>query len=438
MAIATTKAGFRRGDLIGEGGFGSVYRCTRVVDGREFAQKTLSADADSEAVARFEREVRILSKLDHPNIVRVIGIRLRTPPYWYVMPLYDGSLREEIEGGIASERSFLIFSAVLDAIEYAHAQGVLHRDLKPENILIKGDAIAISDFGLGRMLDATSTRKTRSGQFLGTPFYMAPEQLRDAKRADARSDVYSLGRILYELHAGSLLSGPQDLSLLPPGIAVIVERCTKIDPDKRYQSVTALKQAWASMFDGSLRQTELDELSNLRVELGAPGDYDSDAVDRFIELVAKYVDDDEDAFHEMMMQLHPQALRAMHHKNPDLVRHLVSQFTAFIMGRSWPFLYIDKIADQCRGLYEALPDIPARAELVACLLEAAASHNRFYAMNLFGELMAAPKQPGEEIVLAERLQAMPVNYCGNVRGYVKLLKLPRVLRKLFEEEPEAD
>jgi eukaryotic-like serine/threonine-protein kinase len=251
-------------DLLGTGGFGEVWRCVRDSDGQRFAKKMLAADVGEDAIERFLREVRILSKLDHPNVVKVIAKHLTDPPYWYVMPLYSGSMETalpSIRGDESRARS--VFTAILDAIEYAHGEGVIHRDLKCANVLMNAESdVAVSDFGLGRMIDATSTRQTVTGWGLGTALYMAPEQFADAKRADERSDIYSLGRMLYELYAEPLSLTPPDLTLLRPALATIVARCTQRDPKLRYESVTELKRAWAGALVVTDTSSTLSDLTS--------------------------------------------------------------------------------------------------------------------------------------------------------------------------------
>jgi len=195
-----------------------VWECVREDDGEHLAKKVL-LDESEEAIKRFQREVRILSKLDHPRIVKVVAKHLQEPPFWYAMPVYQHSLRSTLNEVVGKqERIAKIYSMVLEGMQYAHGEGIIHRDLKPENILFNNDRdLVISDFGLGRALDAETSRKTYTGEWLGTFAYMAPEQLQDAKRADVRSDIFSLGRILYELYTGSIPGAVQDLTTLPIG-----------------------------------------------------------------------------------------------------------------------------------------------------------------------------------------------------------------------------
>lgn len=225
---------------IGDGGFGEVWLCCDGADSDTlYAKKKLLPTVGEDGVKRFVREVRILAKLDHPNVVKVLGFRLQEPPYWYVMPHYRVSMGDELPQLMGKpERIHRVFSAILDGVEYAHGEGVIHRDLKPDNVLMNTDEdLVVTDFGLGRMIDAESTRRTMTGLGMGTLLYMAPEQVRNAKDADHRSDIFSLGRMLYELFTEPLSSAIQDTSAIEPGVALIIDRCTQKLPERRFQTV---------------------------------------------------------------------------------------------------------------------------------------------------------------------------------------------------------
>lgn len=232
--------------LLGSGGFGEVTECIRDFDGLRVAKKRLKADADDDAIKRFVREAKILSKLDHPSVVKVVATHLDSPPYWFAMPLYRSSLDAtlpQIVGNAARIES--IFGRVLAGISYAHSEGVLHRDIKPQNVLLNDDSdVVVADFGLGRILDSESTRQTITGFGMGSVFYTAPEQYAMAKHADARSDVYSLGRMLFELFAGHIWQGSLDLSEVPQQVSPLIEKATQRDPAMRYANVNDLRLDW--------------------------------------------------------------------------------------------------------------------------------------------------------------------------------------------------
>lgn len=418
--------------IIGSGGFGKVYACLCDSDGLTYAKKRLDAPTDLDAVKRFAREVRILSALDHPHIVKVVGKRLETSPFFYIMPLYKRSLRVELPSLVADTRRIdTIFPRLLAAIEYAHSQGVIHRDLKPENVLLNDDCdLVITDFGLGRILDSDSTRQTMTGSSMGTPWYMAPEQFIDAKRADERSDVFSLGRMLYELYTGPLRSSVQDTSTLPPLIALIIERCTQHDPDKRFQRVSDLRTVWRDLHDETGRKSELGELLNLRTNLAAASTISRSDASRFCELLMKHLGE-RDLMHETVMQMSGQAAETLYAVNADLVRRLISVFVEFTCSQGWPFGYTDKLGRKCNELYHAIDDPKIRADLLFCISEVGTSHNRFYVLNVMIGLFALDRETPEALAIERRFLAGDENLRRQVGKHINLAKLPASLRNVF-------
>jgi eukaryotic-like serine/threonine-protein kinase len=394
---------YREVAKLGSGGFGEVTSVRRVGEKTLFARKTLQLD-DEAALKRFAREVRILSSLDHPNIVRVIDQQLDAEPCYYVMPLYDHSLASELGSLVGDEsRVGTIFRAILDAMEYAHAQGVIHRDLKPENVLMNSDTdLVVSDFGLGRRIDAATTRQTMSGIGMGTPWYMAPEQLYDFKNADQRSDIFSLGRILYELHTGPILSSVQDTSQLPLGVRQVVTRCTQSSPERRFQAVTDLKKAWTLLMGTTSRETDRAEFERLRAEIASATTIDDGKLERLIELLARFASD-RDLLHKTVMQLPAGVFAAAFRAEPEEVTRLIDGFVEFTAEQSWGFEYTDEIADVCRSLHAAIPDPELRAALIACTLTVGIGHNRWHVLGVFGELASAKLTRAEELALVTRL-----------------------------------
>ncbi len=335
---------------IGSGGFGEVWLCTRESDGETFAKKKLLDGEDEDGIARFQREVRLLSSLDHPNIVDVVGIHLQSPPYWYVMPRYKHTLSREIPSIAGDLRRILsIFSAILSGMEYAHSEGVIHRDLKPENVLMNDDNdVVVTDFGLGRQLDSESTRRTGTGYQMGTPLYWAPEQMSDAKSADERSDIFSLGRILLELFLGTLNTPVTDTSSLESGIAHVIDKCTKADPKRRYQSVTALKQDFLVVMGVNQALSPNDEIAELISALLAKTRR-KDA-ERLLDLLAKYRSDN-DLIHEVMMKIPSEVASVLVDIDRDQTRALIATFISHASSQSWGFSYTDEIGNQCKRLF---------------------------------------------------------------------------------------
>ncbi|HEU4334226.1 MAG TPA: protein kinase, partial [Candidatus Eisenbacteria bacterium] len=233
--------------VIGRGGMGTVYRARHAGLGRDVALKILSARlaADPEFVRRFEREARTLASLEHPNIVAVHDTGVEAGAPYLVMEFVEGvSLRRLLaERRLPPEEALGIVPQLCDALEYAHARGVIHRDVKPENILIdtKGRT-KIADFGLAVIVGAEGPRLTRTDISMGTPHYMAPEQVESSRKVDHRADIYSMGVVLYEMLTGELPLGrfgpPSDKARVNRRLDEIVLRALEKEPDRRYQQVT--------------------------------------------------------------------------------------------------------------------------------------------------------------------------------------------------------
>lgn len=193
---------------IGQGAFATVYLARDLKHERKVALKVLHADTSSETgELRFIREIRVLARLQHPNILPLHDSGHVEALLYYVMPFVGGeTLRDRInrERRLPPETACSIAREVADALAYAHAQGVIHRDIKPENILLSAGHPVLADFGIARVINLAGVRQlTRPGlDSPGTPAYMSPEQFLGDRELDGRSDIYSLGCVLYEMLAG--------------------------------------------------------------------------------------------------------------------------------------------------------------------------------------------------------------------------------------------
>lgn len=203
-------------NLVGRGGMGSVYKVEEILSKRILALKTLHPESLSETTwRRFQKEVQASQRLDHPTLIRIyhLGLIAGSQPY-FVMEFFEGkTLAEQIKttGCLELETALLIFIQTCFALGYAHKMGVIHRDLKPSNIMISGINqganvdVRIVDFGIAKVIDAEETKSmtlTKTGEIFGTPYYMSPEQCLGVA-IDHRSDIYSLGCVLYEALAGT-------------------------------------------------------------------------------------------------------------------------------------------------------------------------------------------------------------------------------------------
>lgn len=199
---------YRVKSRLGEGATGAVYEVEHLELGRKMALKVLHEEIASQTQfeARFQREARTAAQLDHPNIVRVTDFgRTQEGHPFMVMEFVEGERLSTIlaQGKVSPERALELGAQLLLALEHAHTQGVVHRDVKPDNAILTNTGLKLLDFGLAKLRDAPAGEAplTREGMVFGTPRYMSPEQV-TAEAVDARSDLYAVGVILYELLAG--------------------------------------------------------------------------------------------------------------------------------------------------------------------------------------------------------------------------------------------
>jgi non-specific serine/threonine protein kinase/serine/threonine-protein kinase len=266
---------------LGEGGMGTVFRAkqTRPIQ-RVVALKLIKLGMDSRQVlARFEAERQTMSLLEHPGIARVLDAGLcdesaglyRGRPY-FAMELVSGQpiTRFADEKMLSIRQRLELFAAVCDAVQHAHSKGVIHRDLKPSNVLVAevdGQPIPkVIDFGIAKAIDQTQLRNltmTQEGMIVGSPEYMSPEQAAGSADIDTRSDVYSLGVMLYELLTGGLPFDPEELRS-----KAIFEMLRVIQEDAPPRPSTRLSRLGAAKLIAERRQTKLQSLRfELRREL---------------------------------------------------------------------------------------------------------------------------------------------------------------------------
>ncbi len=239
-------------ELIGAGGMGAVYKARQSGLDRLVALKILPDEfgSDVKFALRFTREARTLAKLSHPNIVSVYEFGKVEDTYYFLMEFVDGSTLRDISkaGQLAPEHALAIVPHLCDALQYAHDKGIVHRDIKPENILIASDgAVKIADFGLSRILGNESQQEVLTGthQVMGTPRYMAPEQLESTHGVDHRADIYSLGVVFYEMLTGELPIGrfaaPSKKVEIDVRLDEVVLRTLEKEPQRRYQHASQVK-----------------------------------------------------------------------------------------------------------------------------------------------------------------------------------------------------
>lgn len=238
--------------VLGHGGMGAVYKARQPALDRVVALKILPPRPANDVgfAERFNREARALAKLSHPNIVAVHDFGVAGTFHYFLMEYVEGgNLRELQEAGKFSPKEALkIVPQICEALQYAHEEGIVHRDIKPENVMLdKRGRVKITDFGLAKItgLDKDKLRLTGARDVMGTPHYMAPEQIERPQEVDHRADIYSLGVVFYEMLTGELPLGrfapPSKKVQVDVRLDEVVLHTLEKEPTRRYQHAGEVK-----------------------------------------------------------------------------------------------------------------------------------------------------------------------------------------------------
>jgi eukaryotic-like serine/threonine-protein kinase len=236
---------------IGRGGMATVYLARDTRENREVAVKVMHPRlAGAIDGRRFLREIEIAASLSHPRIVPLYDSGQAGSVLYYVMPYIEGGSlhqRLERERRLPLEPALTIAADVAAALGYAHSRGILHRDVKPENVLLRDGRAVVVDFGLARAIGEANYRKlTQTGILVGTAFYMSSEQIREDRDLDARSDIYSLGCILYEMLAGEPpYAAPSIIQLIRRIVQAPIPLVRVLRPDVPPEIEAAIARAMA-------------------------------------------------------------------------------------------------------------------------------------------------------------------------------------------------
>lgn len=415
---------------LGSGGFGEVHKATVAGLHGHVALKILTK-ANSESVVRFKREVQILSNLDHQNIIPILKSHLDHPPYSFAMPLADSSLAEELPhifNNTARVTSY--FRQILTGMSFAHSQNVIHRDLKPQNILIIHGRVYVSDFGLGKRIETSELHHsfTASGVRGGTIVYAAPEQFENFRHANELSDIYALGKILYEMLTNKEPFPNININAVPEQFRYIVNKCIKEDPQDRFASVDKLLESFNETADRDLfRQVEytdpgLDTIMDNTFSIES-----ADAICRyFVENL-----ENDDIFRRDFPKLESQYLSHFVNENLDEFKTIVKAFDNHVSGRL-DFTFCDTVSQTYQRILNFTDDLDIFRLATTRILLVGATHNRFKVMNDFCELISKieSQEQSKAMIAAEIIKSNPSEFAvidKNKSARLENTRLPNIV-----------
>jgi serine/threonine protein kinase len=392
-------------------------RVEREADGKLLALKYCHL-AGAE-LKRFEREVRIMQRVQHPHMVPIVDVNLEHNPPYFVMPLAEGSLLGEMDRLRADEAEALgVFRQICSGVQALHDSGIIHRDIKPANVLrFAGGRIAVSDFGLAKLDTRDSTILTQTNAFYGTFAYSAPEQHLPAgtREADVRTDICQLGKMLYQMLTGkSPVLIEQDA--LPRGLAHIVQRAASARPEDRYQTLGELLDAlrYYELSKDPTRNTR-EALENLVLQaenLLRRREYQAENLKAILGLLLNVDQLGSRTIIEFFDRLPREILAVLAGEFAGEFLIPLRAYAAALQSRvaGFNFAYADTVARRMRSVFVHGRSTEVKTTALQITLVAAVELNRFAAMNVFNLLLAAVKDVDLAIAVGEMLRAQARHY----------------------------
>ena len=428
---------FKIGSTIGQGGFCYIREAKRESDGLECVIKQPMDASDEDAIGRFRREVRIMEKLEHKNIVPIIESDLDANPPWYAMPKAMMSL-EQLLQETHGKSEIWIFEEVLQAIGYAHSEGILHRDIKPSNILIFQDEdyrrySCLADFGIGRFVNRDTVTLTQTDRPMGTYLYMAPEQETNAKDVDERADIFSLGKVLFAILTGEPPRTPLDFnpSSLPRRFVQLIQKATQSAPDARYQTVASLLDAF-----GDLNTPEagfINSSEEVNALIASIESVETDMPQLVSELAGALYRNSRDS--EMLTNVFPrirgELLESLASHELSMLKLTLQVYDTQIASESLRFEYCDTVANFYEELFNYVDDHEVRELILRRLPSLGYNHNRWHVGLTFGRLVTNLKDPALIFLVKEILESDP-SLAAWCKSHVNQTQSPSAIRKVFD------
>ncbi|WP_176586034.1 serine/threonine-protein kinase [Priestia megaterium] len=412
-------------DEIGGGGYGKVFKGHEIFgEDNEVAIKVLKHEKlDDDSLERFNREIRIHSQLNHRHIVSILDFSLDDSVgedeeglAYYTMPLAKENLRTALQnyrennfGYMDDATAVYYFNQILDGVEYAHREGIIHRDLKPENILVfleEGEELLkISDFGLGKFLDG-NTNLTHTVAALGSDVYAAPEQYGNSRFVNETADIFSLGKILYELLTYSLPVSIDLDKINDSKLKYVIRKATNTNPEKRYRSISEMKERIKMvMGNPNNLKNSTSQFNHLYEQWNTT--FDNHTLKEICDLLIKQ-NSDFILYTQHFMNMDEFDFITMSNHFSEEFCEIVENYMLLIKGEH-PFSFTDKICDfifsrllKCIESNETIYE-----KTLETVLDIGYTHNRFYIAREFAKEVSKVTDESLIMIIGEVLDNNP-------------------------------
>ncbi len=431
-------------NIVGAGGMGTVVRAERLGDKQIVAIKYCHKK-DEISHRRFGREVRIAKGIEHTHVIEVLDEQLDHDPPYFVMPYAKSSLEKKLDDLSKSEDDALdAFRQLCAGVQAIHNSRAIHRDIKPANCLILEDGtVVLADLGLAKHIERNTTILTNERHVLGTEIYFAPEQriVGGSRDADERTDIFQLGKTLYELVTGRS-PGLIDPSALPVGLSHVVRRATRELPDERYQTVGELLDAVKIYQDAKVNPLLAYEAVITRIQEGITrNEYTkTDVIDALQILTQEQMQGSAESYLELVDSLPEEILPTAATLASVELRPILEAYVKALddaVGEARSFAYAELVARRMRIVYQETNDVVVRTMALEAVLIASVRLNRFAAMSVFDQMLLQVTNDADAYpirdMLAQRKQEYRVMY-----DRIPPLKLHPVIKGLADQHKEEN